>query len=115
MMFKLKRPCSNCPFRKGQGQLFQIARDRLDGILKATAFQCHKTVVYSGEDEGEPGEKPEQCAGLMALLHRTGRHNQIMQVAERLGHLNPEELDPDHEAYSTLEEMYAAHRGRERR
>jgi hypothetical protein len=110
MMFRLKRPCSNCPFRVGQGELFQIPRLRLREILAGPAFQCHKTVDYSGEgDDGLPGDRPQQCAGLMAVLHREGRHNQIMQVAVRMGFLDPEELDPDREAYSTVAETMEAH------
>jgi hypothetical protein len=34
-----------------------------------------------------------------------------MQIAERLGHLDPAELDPDHEAYGSLEEAIREHRG----
>lgn len=38
-----------------------------------------------GDDlEGRAGDKPQQCAGLMAVLHAEGTPNQIMQVAERL-------------------------------
>ena len=111
-MFKLKRPCSNCPFRKGKGEQFRLHPKRLEEITKGSAFQCHKTVDYDTEDpESRAGDKPQQCAGLMAVLLRAGRPNQIMQVAERFGELDPSEIDPDHEAYETLEEMYAAHGG----
>jgi hypothetical protein len=107
-MFKLKRPCANCPFRRGQGELFQLHPERLEEIRTAVAFQCHKTVDYS-TDRPDQGDKPNQCAGLMAVLHREGQHNQIMQVAERLNSLNPDELDPDNEAYASWAEVIAAH------
>lgn len=68
-MFKLHRPCANCPFRRGQGRLFGFPRLRLLQIASAPAFQCHKTVDYSG-DEPDAGEHPQQCAGLMAILNR---------------------------------------------
>lgn len=111
-MFKLKRPCSNCPFRIGQGEMFCLPRLRLREILAGGAFQCHKTVDYSQEtDEGLSGDKPQQCVGLMAILHREGRPNQIMQIAERTGFLKPEELDPDKEAYPSVAKMMAAHAG----
>lgn len=100
-MFKLRRPCANCPFRVGQGRLFGFGRIRLRQIAAASAFQCHKTVDYSG-DEPDAGDHPQQCAGLMAVLHREGRPNQIMQVAQRFGHLDPNKLDPDREAYLSL-------------
>ena len=107
-MFKLYRPCVNCPFRKGQGELFGISRDRLEEIRRAPAFQCHKTVDYS-DDEPAPGERPQQCAGLMAVLSRESDSNQIMQVAERLGHLDLTSLDPDGEAYESWLAVLEAH------
>lgn len=73
MMFDLRRPCSNCPFRIGQGHLFRMAQDRLGEIFRGTAFQCHKTLIY--DDDGRAvvnGPKTQQCAGLMAVLHRSG-------------------------------------------
>ena len=103
-MFKLTRPCSNCPFRRGQAKLFDFAPERLREIVEAPAFQCHKTVYYSG-DEPSPDTRPQQCAGLMAMLNRMGRPNQIMQVASRLGHLDLNTLDPDGEAYDSIDEM----------
>jgi hypothetical protein len=111
MMFRLKRPCANCPFRRTQGKLFGLGRERVEEIVEAIAFQCHKTVDYEVEDDEppKPGDKPQQCAGLMAVLHREGRPNQIMQIAIRLGHLNPVELDPDNEAYASIAEALEDH------
>lgn len=113
-MFKLKRPCVNCPFRKGQGRNFSLSWLRLREIKTATAFQCHKTVDYDNFDDAElrSGGKPQQCAGLMAVLHRSGISNQIMQVAERLGRFNPNELDPDNEAYKNWDCVLKAHSAR---
>jgi hypothetical protein len=111
-VFDLTRPCVNCPFRVGQGSRFQLAPERLQGIINAVAFQCHKTVDYSDE-EPRAGDKPQQCAGLMAVLHRSNRHNQIMQVAERLGAFDSNKLDPEAEAYASIEETLAAHAGKE--
>jgi hypothetical protein len=108
LMFKLRRPCVNCPFRIGVGRTFQLAPERLREILNAPAFQCHKTVDYA-DDDPRPGEKPQQCAGLMAVLHRSGKPNQIMQVAERLDALDPTALDPDGEAYACIEDAVRAH------
>lgn len=112
-MFDLKAPCVNCPFRIGQGELFGLAPDRITEIVRAPAFQCHKTVDYDVEDDEAPGagNKPQQCAGLMAVLHREGRPNQIMRIAERLGALDPDQLDPRGEAYPSLEAARAAHEG----
>jgi len=119
-MFKLKSPCANCPFKIGQGSLFALHPERLEGIRSGQAFQCHKTVDYdTGEcdDEGfetqGPGEHPNQCAGLMAVLAREGTPNQIMEIASRLGHLDMDALDPRGEAYASWAEVKAAHAGKE--
>lgn len=111
-MFKLKRPCANCPFRKGQGELFQLRRSRLLEIFGAIAFQCHRTVDYN-TDDGQPGagDHPQQCAGLMSLLHREGRDNQIMQVGQRLGAFYPAQLDHS-EVYASIDDAINAHIGK---
>lgn len=110
-MFDLKRPCRNCPFRKGQGSLFRLGGSRIDQIVSAAAFQCHKTVDYDHwEDEAaRSGDRPQQCAGLMAVLYRSERDNQIMQVAERLLGYDPGQLDPRSEAYDSIDQARAAH------
>lgn len=110
-MFDLKRPCVNCPFRKGQGSLYQLGEIRLREIFRAVAFQCHKTVDYDKfEDcEARQGDRPQQCAGLMAVLHRSDRHNQIMQLAERLAGFDPATVDPQGEAYASCAEALDAH------
>lgn len=107
-MFDLKRPCTTCPFRRGHGSLFRLAPVRLVEIFNAPAFQCHKTVDYSGDEPGS-GDKPQQCAGLMTVLHRSAMPNQIMQVAERMNGFNPADLDPQGEAYQSIPEAVAAH------
>jgi hypothetical protein len=110
-MFKLIRPCENCPFRIGQGERFQLGRLRLEEIFNAVSFQCHKTVDYEQFDDPKErqGKHPQQCAGLMSLLHRAGRHNQIMQIAERLGYFDPNKIDHS-EVYSTIDDAIKAHK-----
>ena len=114
-MFKLTRPCANCPFRKGQGELFGLGRQRLLEIFDAVAFPCHKTIDYAVSDDGEDTEGiyyktggPQQCAGLMSLLHREDKPNQIMQVGERMGYLHPTKLNHS-DVYATLQECIEAH------
>lgn len=113
-MFDLKSPCKSCPFRIGRGEKFRLPPDRLREIMTAEAFQCHATVDYSA-DEGDrvarAGDKPQQCAGLMAVLHRINRPNTIMQIASRLGHLDLDALDPRKEAYAGFLDALDAHMG----
>ena len=110
-MFDLKRPCTSCPFRIGQGSRFQLGRERIAEIANATAFQCHKTVDYDQWDDpdGRSGDRPQQCAGLMAILHREDQPNQIMQVAGRLSDFDSALVDPKREAYGSLAEALRAH------
>lgn len=111
-MFALKRPCVNCPFRKGIGETFQLSMARLKEIKRGTAFQCHHTVDYEHFDDPEKrsGDRPQQCAGLMAVLFRDNATNSIMQVAERLAGIDFTDLDPDREAYDTWTDVIKAHR-----
>jgi hypothetical protein len=111
LMFDLKRPCKNCPFRKGVGETFQLSMARLKEIKHAIAFQCHHTVDYEHFDDPEKrsGDRPQQCAGLMAVLQRDKATNSIMQVAERIGGIDFSDLDPDGEAYASWEDVIAAH------
>jgi len=108
-MFDLKRPCTTCPFRKGQ--TFFLPPGRLEEIRRAEAFQCHNTVDYDHWENRKKrqGDRPQQCAGLMAVLHRSNQSNTIMQVAERLGHFDPTQLDPRKEAYSNWRAVLRAH------
>lgn len=115
-MFDLRRPCKNCPFRKGHGERFQLGRARLEEIKRASAFTCHKTIDYGASEEDGDGNSetvykncgPQQCAGLMAVLKREKRDNQIMQVAQRFG-VNLDNLDPDQEAYANWADVLTAH------
>lgn len=112
-MFDLKSPCKTCPFRKSNGKAFNLHADRITEIVNADAFQCHKTVEYGEDDEGNEirggGDNPQQCAGLMSILHREGRPNMIMQVAERLRHFNPDMLDPNGLAYDSIADALNDH------
>src|SRR3546814_5505772 len=111
-MFKLKRACVSCPFRKDRGALFMLHPERLKEIKEASAFQCHKTIDYDEtDDEGcaGSGDRPQQCAGLMTVLHREGKPNQIMQVAERFGALDPSALEPDDDVYASWDDVVKGH------
>lgn len=112
-MFDLKRPCKTCPFRRGQGENFQLDAIRLQEIIEAVSFQCHGTVDY--ENFNNPrlrqGAKPQQCAGLMSLLHRAGRSNTIMQIAERVSDFRAAKLDHS-KVYATIDHVFVAHTGR---
>jgi len=110
-MFDLKRPCNNCPFRKGVGETFKLSFWRLHEIKQGPAFQCHKTLDYENfhDPRKRQGDHPQQCAGLMAVLLRDKATNSIMQVAERIGKIDFSGIDPYHEAYESWAEVIKAH------
>lgn len=103
MLFTLTRPCGDCPFRSDKP--FHLSPDRVRGILgggrakrwwPASSFPCHKTLDYSVVDDDGQVQVPataQQCAGVMAILHREGRPNDAMQIAERFGLWDPSKLD----------------------
>ena len=109
-MFDLKRPCKTCPFLKSNGASFALGKERLGEIFEGPAFQCHGTVDYENFDDAKKrqGRKPQQCAGLMALLHREGRDNQIMQVAQRLIGFDAAKLD-NAGVFESIDECVEAH------
>lgn len=101
--FALKQVCSNCPFRKDansieleDGRREQIIEDLLSG--KATTFHCHKTVYRKGagnfDDDGNYQPKDvAMCPGAMAVARKAGRDPQMVQVAERMGWIEPDHYD----------------------
>src|SRR5262245_45443771 len=99
MRFDLTRPCADCPFRSDR--TFGLLPARVREILgnpkghkwwPAASFPCHKTIDYSSDRTIIP-KTAQQCAGVMAILHREGRPNDAMQLAERMGMWSPSKLD----------------------
>ncbi|WP_244137517.1 hypothetical protein [Burkholderia pyrrocinia] len=77
-IFKLRRPCENCPFRK-EGAI-KLARGRLDGIVEHlirddhSTFQCHKT-VHNTPTGGEWDDNAKK-RGKRPRKHVCGRDDQ---------------------------------------
>lgn len=59
----------------------------------ATWFACHKTVDYDDDWKGRAGSDTQHCAGVLIILHREGRPNDAMQIAERLHYWDPAKLE----------------------
>jgi len=108
-LFKLRRPCPNCPFLK-QGAI-ELAPGRLDGIVETlvsddhSTFHCHKT-VHNGRTGGEWDDEgnyaasgnESMCAGAMIYLEKLGRPTVGMRVGHVLGLYSPGDLAPHFDA-----------------
>lgn len=126
-MFALRSPCVDCPFTKKNARNFALGKERIEEIVSGPAFPCHKTIDYDAADRDDLDDDddglravayrpsgPMQCPGLMAILHKAGRPNQIMQVAQRLGHFDPTKLDAS-DVFDSVDDLIAAHmEGRKR-
>lgn len=90
MDYDMKKPCDNCPFRRGtpmrltKGRVKEIA-----GMMLSTTggeFPCHKTTVPASDDDCERTDTKhsKHCAGalIFAEVHKTS--TQMMRICERL-------------------------------
>ena len=111
MRFDLTRPCGNCPFRADKP--FYMRPDRVRQILggergkawwPTPSFPCHRTIEYTDGDRARIPPTAQQCAGVMAILHRENRPNDAMQIAERLGLWDPATLDQAAPFYASTED-----------
>lgn len=97
-MYKLKRPCKDCPFVKGSSTNQTLAEGRIEEIIDSLhsdhIFSCHKTINYQTLNDYDNQLQPQNefCAGALNYLLKEGKPNQPMQISERLGFFNPEEL-----------------------
>ncbi|HKX40907.1 MAG TPA: hypothetical protein VJO99_07100 [Burkholderiaceae bacterium] len=89
MNFDLKRPCSNCPFRKVGA--IELHVDRLPSIIASLLaddhewFMCHKTIAQARRGRS-------QCVGSMVYLLKAGAPSVSMRVAAAVGVLKFDEL-----------------------
>lgn len=65
---------------------------------------CH---VFLDDNATYIGPDAQQCAGVMSILHRENRPNDVMQIAERLGLWDPAKLDPTAPVYASTDEAIA--------
>ena len=89
MLFNLKKPCNDCPFRRDSPQGWlgkERAKDISTTLVKGIGtFSCHKTTgATNGEDV--PQEKQSQCFGALQMLRNSNKLESgfIFQMATRL-------------------------------
>lgn len=122
MRLTMKTPCPSCPFRTDTPPFLHPGRAKeIMGFLLADhTFQCHKTVDYDkvsdeGEVDGATAAREvnaQHCAGALILLEKLGKPNQLMRIAERIGHYHPLRLDMKAPVFDTAEEFIRAQKVR---
>lgn len=95
-VFRLKKVCSNCPFRKDiefHGLTEERVNDLRHRLNNGEVFHCHKTLDYSKlDEEPENGEEPSAvvpqtqfCAGARATMELGGGPNVLLALGRMLG------------------------------
>lgn len=96
-VFRLKKVCANCPFRKDI-PFDGLSEDRVNDLRRrlnnGEPFHCHKTLDYSKlDDEVNDGvEEPtavvpqtQFCAGARATMELGGSPNVLLELGRLLG------------------------------
>lgn len=108
--FRLKTPCSKCPFRKNSP--IELRPGRLEGIVEdllandRSTFTCHNTLSNSRDDDCDDdcanGEEPvaidvlngeKMCAGAAAYLMKVHRPTVGMRYAMHSGSIGFDQWD----------------------
>lgn len=82
-MFERVKPCKTCPFLTGGEGLRHLGTDRAAEIVHSVrdrqeTFTCH-------DDLPKPESKRQHCVGVMLMLEKINRPNQMMRICERMG------------------------------
>lgn len=83
----VKRPCSNCPFRR-DGAGVELSPGRLEGIVAGLlrddhqTFVCHKTL----------DSQRMTCAGAVGLMSKLGRLPVIARMGLACGVIHQEDI-----------------------
>lgn len=100
-LFRLKKPCANCPFRKSGA--IDLRPGRLQGIIDGllnddmSVFHCHKTTHDYGCDGYMPDGSESYCVGALIYLHKARHPNVAMRLAYVLGIIKPDAFAESHD------------------
>lgn len=117
MQFRLKKPCTNCPWRNDRYPFFgrderghARAQEIADSIRGMHVFPCHKTARFD-EETGDQYhvENTQACAGALATMRNGEELGQLARISVRLGLFDPDTIEPDQPVYGSLDEWVAAH------
>jgi hypothetical protein len=98
MMFDIKKPCVDCPFRKDGHMLRSLGKGRMEEIVTNVVkedgfFSCHKTVDYS-DDTPTLKEQNRFCAGALIAVEKADAtyRNRNTRIANMMGIYDPKNL-----------------------
>lgn len=111
MNFNCKTPCKNCPFRSDKEPFItgERAEEIVESLESGQSFPCHKTINYSGGEDGSVTERSQFCAGALIMLEKMEQPNQMMRIGERLGLYDHRKLDMNAPVYDSGDDMIDSH------
>lgn len=120
MDFKLRKPCTACPWRSDRHPFFGISKNGYARTLELTeslqgnhVFPCHKTATWEDTDDGDikqvQNEKTQACAGALITMEKSDHPGNLLRIAERLGLYDRNTLDMTQPTYGSLEEWAETH------
>lgn len=106
-------PCGECPFLREGG--IRVRPDRAREIARThieegggAIFHCHKS-VYTGRGRWRKADRLH-CAGAILFALNNGVHTLAMQLGERLGLYELDQMTGHEHVFGSWEEMVDAHR-----
>jgi hypothetical protein len=114
-MFKLRRPCANCPFRTDVPGYLRRSRavEIAQGIAGGSIFPCHETTENAVDDDGNDirvqVDTSQFCAGAVIAMEKMEQPNQALRMAERFGIYDPAMMDMDAPVVSSFVEFVDHH------
>lgn len=95
-IFSIKKPCSDCPFRKNGSMLPSLRPNRMQDIIHSLhedrPFHCHKTIDYSKTEKVDQVDNAYYCAGSLLYLLKLGEYNLPMRMGIAFKLFNPKLL-----------------------
>lgn len=117
-MFKLRKPCKNCPFTKRCHKGW-LGTERAEGLVNEIVhgdgfFTCHQTIDYdvvSGDETEAPIVDGNQfCAGALILAERANPGaNRNIRMAKMFGICKVDEQAHKDEVFENEEEFIKHH------
>lgn len=108
MLYNLKKPCGDCPFRTDVVPYLTRARaeEISTSILGDDSFSCHKTSTLKGKTNS--GSDVQHCAGAMIIMEKMEKPNQGMRIMERIGMYDSRQLDMKSPVFNDFYEFIIA-------